>query len=227
MPSAPLSRDSQFGAKAKHKVTSRRQLPRDVTSGIPDAVELQSKLLDSLFEQLDVSSCLTVLDVGSAMRETVDFFGQSRCRLHFADLYSERFVRHQQHSGTEIILSKHFRRALHFPPDTKIDLCLFWDFLNYLDQPALAAFNAVLRPFVHKGTLAHAFGVFNSKTTLLNRQYGLAGKDRITVRQRHEEQLVTHQHSLVNLQRQFSGFDVNRSTLLADGRLEMLLHSVS
>ena len=226
MSTAPLNSDTQFRAKAKGKVIPQRRDTRGMTSASPDVGELHSKMLESLFEQLDVGTCLTVFDVGPAVRETVEFFAQTRCRLHFADLFSERFVRHQQHNAAEGILLKHFQRALHFPPDTKIDICLFWDFLNYLDEPALGAFNAALRPFMHKGTLAHGFGALNAKTTLLNNQYGLADRDTIVARSRHEEQLVPHPHPLAHLQRALCSFDVNRSTLLSDGRLEMLLHSV-
>ena len=229
MSTAPLNSDTHFRAKAKRKVIPQRHDPRDLTSASPDVGELHSKILESLFEQLDVGvgTCLTVFDVGPAVSETVDFFAQTRCRLHFADLFSERFVRHQQHNAAEGILLKNFQRALHFPPDTKIDICLFWDFLNYLDEPALGAFNAALRPFMHKGTLAHGFGVLNAKTTLLNKQYGLADRDTIVVRSRHEEQLVPHPHSLAHLKRTLCGFDINRSTLLSDGRLAMLLQSVN
>ena len=49
----------------------------------------QSKVLGSLFRHLDPEKRLEVLEIGPALPETVDFFSQFRCRLHFIDLYNE------------------------------------------------------------------------------------------------------------------------------------------
>ena len=48
----------------------------------------QSRLFGSLFQWLDVNRRLTVLDIGTALPETVNFFSQYICRLHFIDLYT-------------------------------------------------------------------------------------------------------------------------------------------
>ena len=51
-----------------------------------------SKLLPSLFRSLETGRRLTILDVGGALPETVDFFSRFKCRIHFIDLFYEQVV---------------------------------------------------------------------------------------------------------------------------------------
>src|SRR5210317_2332042 len=108
-----------------------------------------SKLLPALFRMMDVNHRLTVLEIGPALTETVDFFSQFKCRLHFVDLFHEPFVREQQTRMSEKELRHAFEEQFRFPADTRIDILLLWDFLCYLEDPGLRAFNSALRPWLH------------------------------------------------------------------------------
>lgn len=183
----------------------------------------QSKLFGALFSLMDVNRRLTVLEIGPAMPETVEFFSQYRCRLHFVDLFSEPFVRDEQADLSEKELRHAFEERFRFPPDTRFDLCLFWDFLSYLDDPALRAFNSALRPWIHAGTRAHGFGVHHLAIRLDNIHYGILNKDSFSVRPRLVEQMSYHPHSQIEMHEMFNCFDFERGLLLPDGKLEMLL----
>ena len=111
-----------------------------------------SKLLGSLFRRIDPEHRLTVLEIGTALPETVDFFSEYRCRLHFLDLYDVPFLQRPDEPLEGKELQQAFERQFNFPEGTKIDLCLFWDFLSFLDDPALRAFNDALKPFIHAST---------------------------------------------------------------------------
>ena len=73
----------------------------------------------------------------------------------------------------EAELTDHLKTSLDFPKSTRFDLCLFWDFLNYLDDKALRALNTALTPHLHKTTRAHAFTVRTLETSFANQQYGI------------------------------------------------------
>jgi len=80
-----------MGAVAR-TIESGSTLPR---TG-PVASRQQSKLFPAMFKMMNVNHRLTVLEIGPAMTETVDFFSQFKCRLHFVDLFHEPFVREKQ-----------------------------------------------------------------------------------------------------------------------------------
>ena len=62
---------------------------REGVAAAPAGADVEhSLLLPKLFEGLRDDERLTILDLGPAAPETVDFFGQFRCRLFFADLFS-------------------------------------------------------------------------------------------------------------------------------------------
>jgi hypothetical protein len=183
----------------------------------------QSKLFPSLFKMMDVNRRLTVLEIGPALTETVDFFSQFKCRLHFVDLFHEAFVREQQGRLSEKELRHAFEEQFRFPADTQIDLCLFWDFLCYLDDPALRAFNSALRPWLHSGTRVHGFGVHHLAIRLENIQYGVINKDTLSIRERRSSQLPCYPHSQIEMHEMLNCFDFERGLLLPEGKLEMLL----
>jgi hypothetical protein len=182
-----------------------------------------SKLFSGLFRMVDVNHRLTVLEIGPALTETVDFFSQFKCRLHFADLFHEPFVREQQARLSEKELRHAFEEQFRFPEGTKIDICLMWDFLCYLDDPALRAFNSALRPWLHPGTRAHGFGVHHLAIRLENIQYGVKDKETLNIRKRRSAQLPYHPHSQIEMHEMLNCFDFERGLLLPEGKLEMLL----
>ena len=200
-------------------VEDRAALPRVG----PASSSQPSKLFASLFRMLDINHRMTVLEIGPALSETVDFFSQFKCRLHFVDLFNEAFVRDEQSQLSEKELRHAFEEQFRFPVDTKFDICLFWDFLSYLDDPALRAFNSAIRPWIHSGTIAHGFGVHHLAIRLDNIHYGVLNKDTFSVRKRLSEQMSYHPHSQIEMHEMFTCFDFERGLLLPDGKLEMLL----
>ena len=201
------------------KIESGSALPR---TG-PVKSRQQSKLFPSLFKMMDVNRRLTVLEIGPAMTETVEFFSQFKCRLHFVDLFHEAFVREQQGRLSEKELRHAFEEQFRFPADTRIDLCLFWDFLCYLDDPALRAFNSALSPWLHSGTKVHGFGVHHLAIRLENIQYGVIDKNTLSIRERRSAQLPCYPHSQIEMHEMLNCFDFERGLLLPEGKLEMLL----
>ena len=193
------------------------------SAGFPNVFKQQSLLFPALFNQLDLSRRLSVFEVGGALPETVEFFSAYRCKLHFADLYSETLVLSGQQEIDEREMVEAFTELLDFPQETRLDLCLFWDFLNYLDDPALRAFNKALSPYLHERTLGHGFAVRTVETALKSQQYGLDKPHMFTVRPASHRGLTLYPHSQAILINLLPCFDIDRGMLLPDGRLEVLL----
>jgi hypothetical protein len=199
----------------------------DETAALPRVGRIlsrqESKLFSSLFKFMDVNHRLTVLEIGPALPETVDFFSQFKCRLHYVDLLHEPFLRERQAKLSEKELRHAFEEQFRFTAGTKIDLCLLWDFLCYLDDPALRAFNSAVRPWIHQGTKVHGFGIHHLAIRLENIQYGVMKRDTLSIRERQSAQLPYHPHSQIEMHEMLNCLDFDRGLLLPDGKLEMLL----
>jgi hypothetical protein len=188
----------------------------------PVASRLNSQLFAALFQQVDVDHRLTVLEIGAALPETVDFFSRFKCRLFFVDLFGEPFV-YDQADLSETELRHCFEERFRFRADTRLDLCLFWDFLSFLDDPAMRAFNSALRPWLHAGSRAHGFGAHHLGIRLAHVRYGVHDRETFSIRERSGPQLRTHPHSQVEMHEMLNCFTFERGLLLPDGKLEMLL----
>ena len=190
------------------------------------ASSFKSTLFSALFdfESLAEGQSLTVLDLGPAISVSVAFFGQYKCRLHILDLFSEPFLAQQQ-ALTDDELNNQLRGIFDFSKNTRFDVCLFWDLFNYLDKPAILALNHLLAPFLHLGTKAHCFGLLKANTRLSYQQYGILQPDSLKVAGRPDPAPVLYHHPQAELKGLLSSFNVSRTMLLGDGRLEMLLQS--
>jgi hypothetical protein len=185
----------------------------------------RSQLLASLFDAIDEDQRLTVLHIGAALPETVDFFSRFRCKLHFIDLFSELPI--VEDLDSDLTVQQQFSSLLQFPEGTVFDICLFWDLFNYLDSVSIAALCNTLRPHLHPGSRAHGFGVHNRRTPQGDQLYGICTIDQLKVRQRNARLPGYAPHNQQQLQQQLDCFSFVRSVLLSDSRMELLLRARS
>jgi len=201
---------------------------------------LQTRLMPDLIEKSAGNSRLIVFDVGYGVHETVEFFGNRRCRLHFRalqdSLLTPPVIRSKTPYGQLPDPAEHdaalylawlerFRAAMLFEHGTRFDLCLFWDFLNYLDDQALKAFADALAPFTGPQTLGHAFILLKSDANVLNREYGLKAADQISVRPVNLGTSAFFARPQARVTSMMKGFVVKHSVLRRDGLLEAALKS--
>ena len=190
---------------------------------LPMSQTQQTLLFPSLFKRIDPDRRFSVLEIGPALPETIEFFSQFKCRLHFAAMYTDPVLQMQSGEFSEAELVDHFRKTFGFPKATRFDLCLFWDFLNYLDDKALRAFNTAIQPHLLKTTRAHAFTVRTLDTSFPNQQYGIEQAHMFSIRPRTGTQARTTPHTQAILVNLLSSFDIDQGMLLPDGRLEVLM----
>lgn len=187
------------------------------------APDLSTNLLPLVFERLIVTKRLEILDFGPAIGDTVDFFGQFKCRMRFADLYDADFLLHPDEDVKHDQLVRQIRQSLNLEVGTVIDICLFWDVFNYLDGPAFEAFIEALDPYVNGNTRGYALGIFNARTELPNYQYGIKRMDLLRQRPREQTQAAVYSHSQRDLNRMLGYFEITKSRLMSDGRAEYVL----
>ncbi|MEP5567576.1 MAG: hypothetical protein ABJN62_07070 [Halioglobus sp.] len=182
-----------------------------------------SQLLPSLFDSLDEDQRITVLHLGPLLPETIGFFSGLRCRLHVNDLFAELPLSFKP--GDELSVQQRISELLTFPDETRFDVCLFWDLLNYLDQEGVVALMESLRPFLAPTAMAHAFGVHNPRAPERDSRFGIVSRSEIAMRSREQKIAGYAPHSQAKLKEWLDGFEVKRSVLLAESRLELLLQT--
>jgi len=138
-------------------------------------------------------------------------------------MYSDPLLEMQTGEITETELVAYLKRSFDFPKGTRFDLCLFWDFMNYLDDKALRAFSTAIRPYIHRTTRAHAFAVRTLDTSFANQQYGIEEANLFKVRPRAARQKACFPHTQAILVNLLECFDIDQGMLLPDGRLEVLM----
>ncbi len=184
-----------------------------------------SKLLPFLFENVEEDQRLVVLNIGSALPETVTFFSRYRCRLHFADLFAELPIDPDDDPDTP--LAEQFVRMLAIPDGTRFDICLFWDLFNFLDAGAIQALMTALAPHIHPGTRAHGFALHNVRTPQSKQLFAISGEEELAVRARPAALPGYAPHPQNRLKELLDRFNIVRSVLLADSRLEMAMSARS
>jgi hypothetical protein len=183
----------------------------------------QTLLFPTLVKKIDPGRRLSVLEIGPALPETIDFFSQFKCRLQFAAMYTDPVLQMPTDDMSDKDLAAHYTKAFDFSKGTKFDICLFWDFLNYLDDKSLRAFNTAIQPYCHKTTRAHSFTVRTLETSFPNQQYGIDQAHMFSIRPGLMNQANTYPKTQATLLNLLPCFDIDQGMLLPDGRLEVLM----
>lgn len=182
-----------------------------------------SQLLPELFRGFDEERRLSVLHVGPAFSDTVNFFSAYRCRLQVFDLFAELPL--PDIEETEQGLEQHVLDLMQFPEGTQFDVCLFWDVFDYLGGDGLKAFCSALKPCLTEATLAHGYTVHNPRTPATDYLYGISRIDAVSIRTRRETLAGYTPHNQNQLKQLLHCFQTARSVLLPDRRLELLLRA--
>lgn len=201
---------------------------------------LPTRLMPDLLDRKADVSPLMVFDMGFGVHETIEYFGDRHCRLHFAGIpealnvppsirfktpFGQMVNKAEQDEAMQNAWLERFQSFMKFEPGTRFDLCLFWDFFNYLDDLALKALDDALSPYIGPQTLGHAYVLLKPESNVLNRQYGILTRDQISVRPGSHGNLASFPRPQARMTSMMKGFAVNHSVLRRDGLLEVALKS--
>ena len=188
---------------------------------VPETVV--SSLMPWVLGEPEKDTRLKTLDFGYATAPTVHFFSQFTCTLYFAALIDPDINKFNSDQMTHAGKVKQFQKALNIPNDTHIDIILFWDLFCYLDRPAISALLEALHPYVHKHTRAHSIGLLNNRYPLPAFEYGLCDSTSLAQQPNDSLKSKVYSHSRQKFNDSLDYWRVDKSCLLADGRVENVL----
>jgi hypothetical protein len=184
---------------------------------------LQSNLLPAVFKRLDLEKRIVVLDMGRAVSSTVSFFNHFKCRLSFVDIYSEQFIVCPDVDSSHEELVAQVTKSLNLEANTKIDICLFWDLFNYLNDAMVRALIEALEPHINHSTSGYVIGTRDSRNQLPFFRYGIVDKSNLIENSGSGTQGTIYPRSQRDLNRLVDYFEIDRGRLLSEGRAEYLI----
>jgi hypothetical protein len=184
---------------------------------------LQSNLLPAIFKRLDLEKRIIVLDMGRAVSSTVSFFNHFKCRLSFVDIYSEKFIVCPDVDSSHEELVAQVTKSLNLDANTKIDICLFWDLFNYLNDAMVRALIEALEPHINHSTSGYVIGTRDSRNQLPFFRYGIVDKSNLIENSGSGTQGTIYPRSQRDLNRLVDYFEIDRGRLLSEGRAEYLI----
>jgi len=184
---------------------------------------LQSNLLPTVFKRLDLETRIVVLDMGPAASSTVSFFNHFKCRLSFVDIYSEQFITCPDSDLSQEELVAQMTKSLSLDVNIKIDICLFWDLFNYLNDAMIKALIEALEPHINHSTSGYVIGTRDSRNQLPFCRYGIVDKNNLTENNASGTQGTIYPRSQRDLNRLIDYFEIDSGRLLSEGRAEYLL----
>jgi hypothetical protein len=111
----------------------------------------RSLALSVLLQQLEPGRKYSILDLGQACSENINFWAQYPVRLWLPDFY--RSLNSSIAAAAEDISHESlFEQALSDALESRFDIILVWDIFNYLELERLESFIGVLRKICHHGT---------------------------------------------------------------------------
>lgn len=183
-----------------------------------------SRLLPALFDSIDPDEKITVLNLGPALPETIEFFCAYRCRLHITNIYSDLpFPVIDPDEQDESALDAAMDEALFLAGNEQFDIVFFWDVINFMSQDAITTLMAKLRPHLHEKSRAHGFAVHNAQTPAAMEYYGIADQENLRVRRRSKLPSGYQPRLQGDLGQLLKYFVIDRSVLMQDRRVEILL----
>ncbi len=178
-----------------------------------------------MFAGFEEGDRITVLDLGPGNAETLRFLSRFRARVYFADLLDHPVLREPPEDIDPGDLATALSQQLGLPGDTRLDVCLIWDYLHYLDLPLVEILSSVLRPLLAKGTRGYGFGTLHGKPPQDSNHYGITDLETLAAHPL-DTQPRYFAHSQQRLGEHFPALQIARATLLREGRLELFFEGV-
>ncbi len=211
-----------------------------------DNGEYHSLALPGLVERLDGDRKCRILDLGPAHGATVEFFSQYSCKLYVADLYRS-LKAHRVDQGIDrppdspdkfdkldrpdkpdrldgpqdedeaAERTRIFDELLAYDGDTRFDLVLAWDLLNYLEPEQIEVLSRRLARFSHGGTKLFAMVAIHKEIPARPCAFKIRDAQTLEYDSPTHRTRAAPRHTEPALRRLMSGFDVDSTCVLRNG----------
>jgi len=162
----------------------------------------------------------TVLDLGPASGDNLHFFGDRGCKVFISDFFYGLVCEGQAARRDDGSFRRACSELLPFPDDTRFDLILAWDLLDYLQLSEVEALMAHLRRFSHRGTRMMALVSIYQQIPDQPCQFMLRDDSRVHFEPSSRGFRASPRHKEPDLVGRLMGFEVESCRLLRQGLKE-------
>ncbi|HEX9723369.1 MAG TPA: methyltransferase domain-containing protein [Vicinamibacteria bacterium] len=191
--------------------------------------------LPGLLQRLGEDRKSRILDLGPAHGATVEFFSQYSCKLYVADLYRSLMAHLAEPGGDRLPAppeeaedeaqaaaerARVFNELLPYDDDTRFDLILAWDLLNYLEPEQIGVLGRRLASFSYGGTRLFAMVAMHREIPARPCAFRIRDAETLDYEALTQRTRPAPRHTEPTLRRLLSGFDVASTCVLRNGLQE-------
>ena len=167
-----------------------------------------------------------VLELGPAFGANVEFLSQFSSKICIEDLYQTLASFDPSFNGDQSTFCPVYEALLPYHEDTRFDVILMWDLLDYLDGHNIRRLMRHLRRFCHRGTLLYALVSTRPNIPATPTRFRILGKDKLLYQTTTTEERPCPRYRQGTLLELLRSFRVERSYLLRNGVQEYLFEFV-
>ncbi|TND04989.1 MAG: hypothetical protein FD120_1267 [Gammaproteobacteria bacterium] len=167
-----------------------------------------------------------VLELGPAFGANVEFLSQYSSKICIEDLYQTLASVGPLFTGDERTFCPVYETLLPYRADTRFDVILLWDLLDYLEASDIRRLIRHLGRFCQRGTLLYALVSTRQKIPAEPTNFKIVGKDQLLYQCSTTEERDCPRYRQGALLELLRGFRVERSFLLRNGMQEYLFEFV-
>jgi len=203
---------------------TRREQRKEAAAPPPQhpAETYKSLALKALLEQLLGDWRYSILDLGSAVGANVAFLSQFASTIRVEDLYrtlnAARFFDH----GEEPVEESAFERLVSIPRETRFDIILGWDLINYFRTDELAPLIRYIGRFCRPGSFLFAISSTLKEIPASPTNFKIQDAETLIYEPGATRMRPCPRYVPRDLGRLMSGFHVRNSYLLRNGMQEYL-----
>jgi len=205
-----------------------------------DDGEYHSLSLPGLLGRLDGDRKYQILDLGAAHGATVEFFSRYSCKLYVADLHRSLLASRSSpgpladglaEAGAEpnteedeeaaaAERARAFDNLLPYEEDTRFDLILAWDLLNYLEPEQIEFLGRRLSNFSNGSTKLFAMVAIHQEIPARPCAFRIRDPETLEFDALTDRTRPAPRHAEPALRRLMAGFDVESTCVLRNGLQE-------
>ncbi len=184
----------------------------------------KSLALNALLQQLDPGHKYSILDLGKACGENINFWSQTPARICLPDFYPSLQAERASISDPDEGPSGEslFRELLSCASGCRFDIILGWDLFNYLETVLLEDLIRVLREFCHQGTLVFVLISTLQQIPAEPTHFKILDRERLVYENSSPVMKPCPRYQPRDVKMMMAGFDVLVSFLLRHGMQEYL-----
>lgn len=185
-----------------------------------------SLALGLLVDKIARSAPCRVLELGPAFGANVEFLSKYSSKICIEDLYQTLASFDPSFNGDQSSFCPVYEALLPYHEDTRFDVILMWDLLDYLDGQNTRRLMRHLRRFCHRGTLLYALVSTRPKIPASPTHFKIVEKDKLLYQVTSTEERDCPRYRQGALLELLRSVRVERSFLLRNGMQEYLFEFV-